>query len=323
MSTAFEALVKEVTEEVSKRTCAFAEEKMKEAVEEFKSRLEDDIIRYIPTKFTIKESKETVHKKTKELLDVLKVGCWAAIVGPTGSGKTLGALKVAELLGIRASIKQMTRVIAPYELIGYNDANGNFIKGAFSEALLSEQDELIVVDELDNANENVIMLLKGVAAGIVHMPCGTIKLKGRKLVVATMNTWGKGASSEYVGRCRQDEALLNEFCFIEWDYDEAFELHLMKQISQKTVEELKAFHRLFVEMRKKAQQNEVQVSISTRNILNVLKLVEYSGWTVKKALKSTVFRDLEDDEIAKIEVKPTNSEKEISENESSKNECPI
>lgn len=294
-----------------------------------------------------------VHQSMPELIGILSSQCWPALVGPTGSGKTLGVLQCAKLLGIQlVCIKQMTRIIAPHDLIGYMDANGHYRKGAWTDAILGYQFEangtvvpnklehtpaLIVVDEMDNANENIIMLVKALQTGRIAMPYGMQDCNSKLQVVATMNTWGTGATREYVGRCAQDAALLNEFQFIEWNYDTAFEWELLQQLfgSYKSTGDYDISHMrrlldMFIAMRQKAEQQKIRVIISTRNVINVAKLLICNPtWVIHKALCMSVYKGLKEEEIKRVECpemwrNPERAKKQMAKQAAIDNvECPI
>ena len=273
---------------------------------------------------TTTEVSEAVHEKLPDLIGVLNSECWPALVGPTGSGKTLGVMQCAKILKVDiVCIKQMTRIIAPHDLIGYMDAEGHYRKGAWTDAIIGYKyesasgapDKLvstpawIVVDEMDNANENIIMILKAIQTKRIAMPYGMQDINPRLQVIATMNTYGTGATREYVGRCAQDAALLNEFQFIDWGYDTSFEWELLQKLHASYTDpgkyKLEDFRRLldmFIAMRAKADNNKVRCIIATRNVINVAKmLVANPTWPVSKALQMSIFKGLKEDEIKRME----------------------
>jgi hypothetical protein len=46
------------------------------------------------------------------------------------------------------------------------------------------------------------------------------------ICIAAANTFGLGATSEYVGRMKMDAAFLDRFVFISWDIDELLEIQI-------------------------------------------------------------------------------------------------
>jgi len=168
---------------------------------------------------------------------------------------------------------------------------------------------LIVIDEMDNANANIIMLVKALQIGVIAMPYGLQQINPNLQVCATMNTWGTGATREYVGRMAQDAALLNEFNFVEWDYDIEFEFELLKGIfysfkeqTEYKIEHMQQLHAMFKAMRVKAENQKVRCIISTRNIMNVAKmLLSNPTWSIHPTLKKSVYKGLKEEEIKRIE----------------------
>lgn len=275
---------------------------------------------------TTTEVNEAAHKCLPELMGVINAGCWAAIVGPTGGGKTLACFQIARLLGYKiVRIKKMHKHLAPHELIGFLDAGGNYKKGSWTDAILGYEhnpmsgypncDEpktepaMVIVDEMDKANENVMMLIKDLASGVISMPYGQQRVNPKVMVVATMNTWGQGATREYVGAQAQDAALLNEFNFVEWGYDTDFEWTLLQQlfnsykdVGEYQVGDMRRLLDMFIAMRVKADQQKVRVIISTRNIINVAKmLLTNHDWSIHPTLCKSVYKGLKEEEWKRIE----------------------
>jgi hypothetical protein len=132
----------------------------------------------------------------------------------------------------------------------------------------------------------------------------------------------------------QDAALLNEFQFVEWDYDTDFEWSLLQNIytaygkdqSEYKVEHLHMLHAMFKSMRAKADQQKVRCIISTRNIMNVAKmLLTNPTWSIHETLKRSVYKGLKEDEIKRIESPEQWSAKHraASPNKPQPKDCPI
>lgn len=282
------------------------------------------------TPVEIKPLDEPAHKALPRVIGILNAGCSPCLVGATGSGKTLGGFQYARLMGIPSYLvgcKQLTRMLSPHELVGYMTADGHYVKGTWTNAILGynyvpkdgqlhpdpdsvvDADALVVLDEMDNSNENVIMYSKALPTGYIEMPYGRQRINRKLKVMATMNTWGQGATREYVGRCAQDAALLNEFCFVEWNYDIEFEWALLqaefnmfdKQTEYK-LEDMRRLLDIFIMMRKKADEQKVRCIISTRNIIQVARLLlTNQKWAINTALKMSIYKGMKDEDIKRVQ----------------------
>jgi hypothetical protein len=120
---------------------------------------------------------------------------------------------------------------SPVSLLkGYMDATGKYVSTNFRNAF--EKGGVFLLDEMDAGNPNVITALNAAVAtdaGMsVSFPDGMVKKHEEFVCIAAANTVGRGADREYVGRNPLDAASLDRFVFIEWEYDETFEVELCK-----------------------------------------------------------------------------------------------
>jgi hypothetical protein len=112
----------------------------------------------------------------------------------------------------------------PYALIGYNDANGKYVSTSFRKAW--ETGGIFLWDEVDSSDPNALLTFNAALAnGTAPFPDGCIEKHKDCILVAAANTWGHGATQEYVGRLKMDAAFLKRFAFLEWDYDDALEMN--------------------------------------------------------------------------------------------------
>jgi MoxR-like ATPase len=75
-------------------------------------------------------------------------------------------------------------------------------------------------------------------------------------VIATANTWGLGATADYVGRSKIDAAFLSRFPVrIHWDYDSALEVAISGNES---------FARRVIAARERARTHGIKVIIDPR-----------------------------------------------------------
>jgi cobaltochelatase CobS len=97
--------------------------------------------------------------------------------------------------------------------------------------MYKEGNALFLVDEIDAADANMLMVLNGALAnGHLHVPQNLKEPsveRGKKFcVMAAANTFGTGADAMYVGRNQLDAATLDRFYVVEMDYDRKVELSM-------------------------------------------------------------------------------------------------
>lgn len=265
----------------------------------------------VRTPDTVTKLEEHMHPKLKDLVKSLAIGLPTCLIGPTGSGKTLAARQAARALSIRPEnilVKQVNRLTSPADFLGFINAGGTYSSRKFVELLKSGEPCLVCIDEMDNGNENVLMLLKGLFSGYIETPDGVVEVSPSVRVMATMNTYGLGATREYVGRGPQDQALLNEFTKLDWPYDEGFEQQLATNefIMWKT--EDCAFNTTDIKNMVGALQKSREVIIkegfraivSTRNIIHVIRNVVTNTQSLLTALEYTCLSHLKSEELTRL-----------------------
>ena len=144
------------------------------------------------------------------------------ITGPAGSGKTTGARMLARALELPFFYNGALET--KFEVIGYNDAGGRYHTTAFRQAM--ERPSVYLFDDIDSCDSNAPLLaLNGALAnGLIAFPDAHVERHRDSIVIATANTWGLGATADYVGRTRLDGAFTDRFGGkIHWGYDEEFE----------------------------------------------------------------------------------------------------
>lgn len=149
------------------------------------------------------------------------------LAGPAGSGKTHAAHQLADAL--QRPFLHNGALSMAHELLGFIDAAGNYHRTAFRDAY--ENGGVYLFDEVDGSDNAALLALNAALAnGHAQFPDGPIKRHPDCLIIATANTWGAGATAEYVGRAKIDAAFLSRFPVrIAWDYDAALEKALAGQ----------------------------------------------------------------------------------------------
>ncbi len=226
-------------------------------------------------------------------------GCHLYLVGPTGSGKSHLAGQIAE---VQAKINGWSearffpystgRETSRFDLLGYMDANGNYIKGILREPF--ENGGLLLLDEIDSGSPAVLTVLNAALAnGHCSFPDAVVKRHKDFRCIAAANTWGNGYDSEYVGRNKIDAATLNRFVQLEMPYDLKLEAALasdstfceLLQLARRAIFELKIKHIL-----------------SPRQVIDGCKLLA-AGVPKRQVAELIIWRDLDDATRKKIQAK--------------------
>ncbi|MGL6124260.1 MAG: AAA family ATPase [Shewanella sp.] len=164
-----------------------------------------------------------VHKQFDRLLKLatIKPNAKIWITGPSGSGKTHAAKQLAEALG--RDFYSIGAAIMPSDLMGYVDANGKLFETQVFHA--ATKGGVLISDEQDSNSERATLAANEMLSG------DSVVFGGKRyqihpdfIMLAGANTWGNGATVEYTGRAKLDQAYINRFDYrIHWDYDESLE----------------------------------------------------------------------------------------------------
>jgi hypothetical protein len=162
------------------------------------------------------------HERFPLLLQVLACGLNVLLVGPAGTGKTTAARKAAEALGLGFSCLSVGPQASKSDLLGFVDAGGTYRESMFVSAY--RDGGVFLLDEIDAGNAGVLTVLNAALAGdVMATPIGMVSRSPRFITVAGANTYGQGASRQYVGRNQLDAATLDRFAVLDWPVDEGLE----------------------------------------------------------------------------------------------------
>lgn len=168
----------------------------------------------------------TRHYKSGLLQKAIECRLHTYIVGPAGSGKTTAAQLIAQDLGMDFAAMSVGPMTSKSDLIGFRDANGVYHETDLIR--LARNGGIMLLDEIDAGNAGVLTIINSILSGsFVSCPDGMFPVNKNFILIAAANTFGTGCDRQYVGRNQIDAATLDRFCFIEWDYDEAFEAALI------------------------------------------------------------------------------------------------
>lgn len=212
------------------------------------------------------------------------------IVGPAGSGKTTAAKMVARALGRKYYFNGA--IDSEYKLLGFTDAQGRIVHRPFRDAYLNPS--VYLFDELDASLPPAVLAFNAATAnGMCDFPDGCFERHEKNVILAACNTFGQGATAQYVGRMKQDGAFLDRFAVIEWGIDEKLEMHLTSN---------KDWCAMVQRIRANAKRiGQDQIIISPRATEHGAALLK-QGFSIDKVLKMTVKKGIPDDTWNRIKV---------------------
>lgn len=227
------------------------------------------------------------HAEYETIMTCLEEGVPVYLHGPAGSGKNHTVEQIAKEQGwefyFTNSVQQ------EYKVTGFVDAGGVFHDTEFYKACTSENECIFFLDEIDASIPEVLVLLNAaIANGYFEFPNGRIKWNKKRLhFVCAGNTVGSGADEMYTGRMVIDQATLDRFAFVPYDYDRNIEL----KITNGNVELVDFVHGI----RDIAKERGIRATFSYRCMLMLKKLegkIELS-----KLLKICVFKGMDEDTL--------------------------
>jgi len=155
----------------------------------------------------------------------VKAGINVLLEGEAGTGKTTIAKQLAADLKIPFSSLSMTKQTSMNAIIGFISINGKYIPSQFRKAF--EEGHLFLLDEIDAADPNVLLILNTIENGYIAFPDGIVEAHKDFRLVATSNP--QGAHQMYTGRSKLDFSTLDRYFTVELPRDPKLELNLTSQ----------------------------------------------------------------------------------------------
>lgn len=243
-----------------------------------------------PKELKKEEIKQVKHEKYDVIKCCLENSIPVYLAGPAGSGKNYTVEQIAKEL--EWNFYFSNSVQQEYKLTGFIDAGGKYHETEFYKACKEASDGRNVVfflDEMDASIPEVLVLLNAsIANGYFEFPCGRLNFGEKVHFVSAGNTVGSGADELYTGRMVLDQATLDRFAIIEFDYSKNIEL----LNSNNNTELVEFIH----ELRNEAITKGIRATFSYRCITMLTKL-EKSGMNLKEAMKIAVVKGLDKDTI--------------------------
>jgi hypothetical protein len=269
------------------------EARVVELIQEHAPRPEPYVAGYkFETSKSVFEVKSRQHAFFPLVVASLSVRQHVWLVGPAGGGKTTMVAAAAAAIGLQYRGLSVCAQTTKTDLLGFIDAHGVYRSTAFREAF--EQGLVFVLDEVDAGNANTLAVLNSALAnGEMTFPDATVKRHENFVVVACANTFGGGATAQYIGRNALDPATLDRFFFVQLPYDEGLEASFIGiegvpspafNLSEGGKVETADWFRLVQTARQNADKNAIKAVISPRATIAGAKLAALGvgkAWLVK------------------------------------------
>lgn len=226
------------------------------------------------------------HEKYEQIKMCLECNIPIYLAGPAGSGKNFTVEQIANELGWNFYFSNSVQ--QEYKLTGFIDAGGKFHETEFYKACTDGKDCIFFLDEMDASIPEVLVLLNAaIANGYFEFPNGRVNFD-KVHFVAAGNTVGAGANEMYTGRMVLDQATLDRFAIIEFDYSIRIEMSITGKNK-----ELVDFIR---QLRKEADNKGIRATFSYRCMTMVSKL-EKQGMDLVTAIKISVIKGMDVDTV--------------------------
>lgn len=226
-----------------------------------------------------------------------RVNMW--LVGSAGSGKTEIARQTAEALDLPFASINCTSTMQDYRITGYKDANRIYDTTQFRD--IFENGGVFVLDEIDNANPNILGILNSALSnGYMAFPDRQVARHKDFVAIATANTFGAGATMQYVGRNPIDGATIDRFVQLHIKYDEAIEQAMLDAVGLEPTVSAKWLINVRT-ARKNVETAGLKMIISPRATKNGAELIA-GGWSVRDAWDASVLKGAKADQVDKVMV---------------------
>lgn len=243
---------------------------------------------------------ERTHAAFEECLSVLMSGDNLFMVGPPGTGKTTLTKQLAKALGVERRFISCSPDMSTTRLAGYMHATGGYVSTGCRDAF--ETGKLFLLDEGDKGNPGVLAWTHtALENGECEFPDAIVERHENNYWCVAANTYGRGATTNYIGSNKLDDAFIDRFSFVPLDIDEALEEAL-------TVAQLGENRALAIEWltkvrgwRANAEAANLSFLITPRASIRGAALIR-QGMSFERAAELRVWKGIKAETRAKIEV---------------------
>ena len=206
-----------VAEETSEAAEA-ASEKAEKRVEKAEAKIEKarriEIVRTLPSGVKKVRKLGPQHHMFEKLLNKVQHGINVVMVGDAGSGKTRAPREVAKALKLPFYLIPLGPMTSKSDLLGFINGAGKYVYSLLCRAY--EHGGVVLLDEMDAANPAGLTICNGLLDSVEAGFADKMRERHKDChFIAAMNTWGRGADAQFVGRAQLDAATLNRWYYME------------------------------------------------------------------------------------------------------------
>ena len=242
---------------------------------------------------------ESTHAAFEECLSVLMAGDNLFMVGPPGTGKTTLTKQLAKALGVERRFISCSPDMSTTRLAGYMHATGGYVGTGCRDAF--ETGKLFLLDEGDKGNPGILAWTHtALENGECEFPDRIVDRHESNYWCVAANTYGRGATTNYIGSNKMDDAFIDRFSFVALDIDEKLEEELtVAQCPDNKPLALEWLAKVR-EWRGNAEASNLSFLITPRASIRGAALIR-QGMSFERAAELRVWKGIKADVRAKIE----------------------
>jgi cobaltochelatase CobS len=233
---------------------------------------------------TSKPTVGVVHAKYADIAKAMMLRMNVYLVGPAGTGKSTIPQQIAEQMGLEFSAVSCGTTDAKFDYVGFRDGHGVLHSTSFRDRY--ENGGVMLLDEMDNASPDVLVTLnQALSNGIMAFPDKMVKKHPDFILVAAGNTYGSGATAQYVGRSPIDAATMNRFIKFVVGVDENIENEMVASTGLLVIHQLNWLG-IIRKARANCEASGLRVMVTPRDAKHGASLL-HLGFTVAEAIDMT------------------------------------
>lgn len=238
------------------------------------------------------------HEIFPKVLRAVACGEHVWMTGSAGVGKSKIARQVAESLGLAFSAEPFNSQSSKADIKGYKAISDNLYQSTgFRDRY--EHGGVFLMDEIDASNPNILTVLNDALSNdSMSFPDGMVKRHPKFVAIAAANTWGNGATAEYVGRAPIDGATIDRFTMMHVKIDERLETELVRGTGL-NMEHGSTWLHIVRTARRNVDTHGLKVIVSPRASVGGAKLLA-GGFTWQDAVDMRLLKGVKPDVVSKV-----------------------